>query len=282
MRIAVINRSARSAFTMIEIAISLAVIGFALVAIIGILPTGMNVQKDNREETIINQDESLWMDAIRNGAQGLDDLTNYVQGITNYITEYGPIGNKLNSWINWYTYNNSSVAPKFYLTNGYRIVGLMSTPRYTPDPMSKSGGFLSNHVVATVRAMSGAATEKPPQTNQAMEELTLSYRLIADIAPYGTNYYATNWAYFQDPVLYSPQTNALEIERRKNYGLVLQNLQTNFHDVRLLFRWPVLPNGNAGSGRQVFRTAVSGRLLATNDIGQPVYFFEPRSYAKAP
>src|SRR5947207_7764407 len=42
--------SPRSAFTMIEIAISLAVIGFALVAIIGILPTGMNVQKENREE----------------------------------------------------------------------------------------------------------------------------------------------------------------------------------------------------------------------------------------
>src|SRR5215469_8580961 len=90
------------AFTMVEIAISLAVIGFALVAIIGILPTGMNVQKDNREETLINQDLSVWMNAIRNGAQGLDDLTNYVQSITNYVTEYGPVGNKLNSYINWY------------------------------------------------------------------------------------------------------------------------------------------------------------------------------------
>src|SRR5205823_13848329 len=50
---------AERAFTMIEIAISLAVIGFALVAIIGILPTGMNVQKENREETIIGQDASV-------------------------------------------------------------------------------------------------------------------------------------------------------------------------------------------------------------------------------
>jgi hypothetical protein len=266
---------------MIEIAISLAVIGFALVAIIGILPTGMNVQKDNREETLVNQDLSVWMNAIRNGAQGLDDLTNYVQSITNYITEYGPVGNKLNSWVNGYTYNDSSVSPKFFLTNGYRIIGLMSTPRFTPDPQGKGGGYLSNHVVAIVRAISGAATEKPPQTNQAMQELTMSYRLVADIAPYGTNYYSTNWTYFQDPALYSPQTNALEIEHRKNYGLLLSNLQTNFHDVRLLFRWPVLPNGNTGNGRQVFRTAVSGRLLATNDIGQPVFFFEPRTYVKA-
>jgi len=73
---------------MIEIAISLAVIGFALVAIIGILPTGMNVQKENREDTIINNDMSIFMNAIRNGERGLDDLTNYVMAITNYVTQY--------------------------------------------------------------------------------------------------------------------------------------------------------------------------------------------------
>src|SRR5713226_6330627 len=71
-----------TAFTMIEIAISLAVIAFALVAIIGILPTGMNVQKENREDTTVAQDAIVLMDGIRNGAQGLDDLTNYVQSIT--------------------------------------------------------------------------------------------------------------------------------------------------------------------------------------------------------
>jgi len=42
----------------------------------------MNVQKDNREETLINQDASVLLNAIRNGAQGLDDLTNYVFAIT--------------------------------------------------------------------------------------------------------------------------------------------------------------------------------------------------------
>src|SRR5436190_18277631 len=39
-------------FTMIEIALCIAIIGFALVAIIGILPAGMQVQKDNREDTV--------------------------------------------------------------------------------------------------------------------------------------------------------------------------------------------------------------------------------------
>src|SRR5437660_5518368 len=77
---------AQSAFTMIEIAISLAVIAFALVAIIGILPTGMQVQKDNRQETIVNLDATIFLNAIRNGALGVDDLTNYVYAITNYST----------------------------------------------------------------------------------------------------------------------------------------------------------------------------------------------------
>src|SRR2546426_366578 len=70
-----------AAFTMVEIAISLAVIGFALVAIIGVLPTGMTVQRENREETIINQDATYFAEALRNGAHGLDDLTNFVYAV---------------------------------------------------------------------------------------------------------------------------------------------------------------------------------------------------------
>jgi prepilin-type N-terminal cleavage/methylation domain-containing protein len=73
----------QSGFTMVEIAICLAVIGIALVAIIGVLPIGMHTQRDNREETIINQDATVLMEAIRGGARGLDDLTNYVYAITN-------------------------------------------------------------------------------------------------------------------------------------------------------------------------------------------------------
>src|ERR1035441_7541279 len=77
-----------AAFTMVEIAICLAIIGFALVAIIGVLPIGMNTQRDNREETLINQDATVFMEAIRNGSRGLDDLTNYVYAITNNWVYY--------------------------------------------------------------------------------------------------------------------------------------------------------------------------------------------------
>src|SRR5216117_4364275 len=96
MRIALKNREV-AAFTMVEIAISLGVIAIALVAIIGVLPTGVRVQRDNREDTIINQEGLLWLEAIRSGSRGLDYLTNYVDtitisnrfGVTNY---YNPAG----------------------------------------------------------------------------------------------------------------------------------------------------------------------------------------------
>ncbi len=68
----------RGGFTMVELAICLGIIAFALVAIIGVLPIGINVQKDNREETIINQDGMYWMEAIRSGATGINDLADHV------------------------------------------------------------------------------------------------------------------------------------------------------------------------------------------------------------
>jgi len=58
----------RSAFTMVEVALSLAIVAFALVAIIGVMPFGMNVRKQNREDTIISQDVATIIEAIRSGA----------------------------------------------------------------------------------------------------------------------------------------------------------------------------------------------------------------------
>jgi len=58
-------------FTMLEIAIALGVIAFALIAIIGILPTGLQTQRDTREETIVNQDARLLVEAIRTGGRDL-------------------------------------------------------------------------------------------------------------------------------------------------------------------------------------------------------------------
>src|ERR1017187_1732123 len=126
-----------SGFTMVEIAISLAVIGIALVAIIGVLPIGMNTQRDNREETIINQDATVFIEAIRGGARGLDDLTNYVYAITNYWTKINPNRSVAASGMNGYSYGSVSITSPALanyssapITNGANIIGLLSTPEF--------------------------------------------------------------------------------------------------------------------------------------------------------
>jgi type II secretory pathway pseudopilin PulG len=269
-----------SAFTLIEIAISLGVIGFALVAIIGVLPMAMNVQKDNRQETIINQDASVLLNAIRNGERGLNDLTNYVYAITNFSTRFS--GNRGTTTIYAYTYNNSWInnAPNgFPINNGVRIVGLLSTPRYT-DLVQAPLAYTSNYVIASVRAMSGMAGEKAPQPLDP-NGLAFTYRLVSEVATYSD--FSPRWTNYNEPRISVTESNA-----RYNAAVVMHNLQANLHDVRLIFRWPLFQNGDVGPKRQIFRTTVSGALLGpTNDNGvlsgvSNLYYFQPRTYVKAP
>ena len=246
------------AFTMIEIALSLAVIGFALVAIIGVLPVGLNVQRENREDTIINQEASVFMNAIRNGARGMDDLASYVVAITNYQALCRADGQPKHQSVYVYTQSPLTSNGGFALTNGFRIVGLLSTPKYVP---LVGGGFVSNYVVAAIRSLSGPASEKSPQNNALMQDLAFSYRMISEVVPYGTSYVSPNW------------TNPMPL-----------GLQANLHEVRLTFRWPLAKGTNA-LGRQVYRTVVGGSLIQTNEPWLPtvpLFFFQPQTYVKAP
>src|SRR5438093_12376277 len=132
----VLKKGAVAAFTMVEIAISLGVIAIALVAILGVLPTGVRVQRDNREDTILNQEGVFWVEAIRSGSKGLDDLTNYVDTIT--------ISNRLGS-TNFYNLSGTvtpigTKLPTF--TNCQTTIGLLTDRKSTFDlytnPLSSS------------------------------------------------------------------------------------------------------------------------------------------------
>ena len=123
------KNSGQSAFTMIEIAIAIGVIGFALVAIIGILPAGLNVQKESHQDSTISQDGPFFLEAIRNGgptngpgtSTSLDFLTNYIESITitnTYITNNTVFTNIITS-------NNPS--------SGQIILGMLSTPKYPAE-----------------------------------------------------------------------------------------------------------------------------------------------------
>jgi type II secretory pathway pseudopilin PulG len=303
-----------SAFTLVEVAISLAIIGIALVAIIGVLPLGMNVQRDNREATVINQDATIFIEAIRGGARGLDDLTNYVYAITNYWTFFPANNGATSSGIDGYSLQGSQITkpipgpPFFPLTNGLRIVGLLSTPELTTDlpglvPANNllNGGY-SNHVVAYVRSLSGPAVEKPPQDNPLIQADAFTYEIYSVNAAMATiipsawqaqSYDPGDQVYYKSPapppnlILWQATATTQAGDVPGLSPLWTQNfyskqLAANLHELRLTFLWPVRPNGKLGTGRQTYRALVAGQFMQTNSLGQPLYFYQSQSFTNTP
>ncbi len=243
-------RQATLAFTMVEVALSLAIIAFAIVAVIGILPTGMQVQKDNREETIINQDGQFLLEVIKNGQTNVNLLAQnleWIESYTNTIQEAYP-----------YPLVRSNLLNGNYATNQYAywIVGLLSAPRFTIDTNAPSG-YISNWVQAKFVANSGPLadrlTENPVTRTR---DFAFSYLVTVDIAPV---------------VLSSAASNA-----NWEAAAVLQN---NLYELRLTLSWPVYPNNSVGNGRKTFSSLVSGKLdRDTNGF----YRFLPNEYNGLP
>ena len=260
-----------AAFTMVEIAICLAIIGIALVGIIGVLPYGMNTQRDTREETLINQDVSVLLPMITQGMRGADDLTNYVYAITNYWTLYNANGTVSGASpnVSGYTFSSSggTLNPPYYsnaqLTNGANVIGLLSTPEYVgntnnypavPEVINGSGyQVYSNHIVAYVHAMSGLASEKPPQDNTLMVNGAFSYRMLVVNAPVALS------------------TNDYDAPYN-------QQIWQNQRELRLTFLFPEQPNGTVGHNRLPFRATIAGQLLPSFVNNELLYFYQPQSF----
>lgn len=268
-----------SGFTMVEIALSIAIVAFAMVAIIGIMPTGFEAQRLNREETVINQDGTYLMEAIRSGAMGLDELTNFVDSIviSNHLGNVRSIGVSENV-------NNFNAAVP--LVNGHFIIGMLSTPHLEVVSVRRNGAvvYSTNEVAALVRAMSGTASDRFVDSD--FRENAFSYLLSTKIVPY----------------LPSP-TNAVgqgSVNISTNRFSLASNISSNLYDLQLKFRWPVTKVQTQGSGNQpniqyrvgknekVFRTLVSGKLLRTNTVpflpisdgrnDVPLYYFNNKNY----
>ena len=301
------------AFTLIEIALCLAIIGFALLAVMIVLPYGMNTQRDNREETVIGQDASVLLEVLRNGSRGADDLTNYVFAITNYWTRYNADGTIFSASHNGYTFKQASEGGTSYdflrLTNGANIIGQMSQPELTDTnfvqiPNLMFGG-ISNHVVAYVRSISGLAAEKPSQSNPIMVENSFSYRIycVNGTVMLDTNLFKPLWvnqAYvtgafvFHNFNYWRAAVNALPVDEpgfspvpppHANPWIKVPfypfEAATRQRDLRLTFLWPLLPNGGTGHGRQTFRATPAGDLkMDANHFS--LFFYEPQNFSPAP
>ena len=245
-------------FTMIEIAIALGVIGFALVAIIGVLPIGMNAQKNNREDTIINQDSAYFMEAIRGGVQGLDELTNHIDfiAVTNFSFNTSTRQWETNSWtVHSYNPGLADVLHyDYHMTNGFRVMTNLTTIR--------SRASDTNHytdVYVYVRALSGSALEQDGN-NQLV---SFRYLLRPEIRQFSSFPLDTNSPYWDAVSDGDPVERAT---RQAQAKLLAKNL----FDVRLRFNWPVKPNGNYGGGAaggsQTYRASISARTPSGSEV----------------
>jgi len=234
---------------MVEVALALGVIGFALVAIVGILPIGMTAQKNNREDTIINQDSVYLLEAIRNGAGGLNDLTNYVDSIV--VTNWLPNGS--------ITVTNHAVPPpngtangtNYDLYSGTNIIKYLSMLKYsTVTNKDLSVTNQKNTVAVYMRALTGSATEM----GGSNKFVAFRYQVCPEIVPafYSyTNLDETNWHAYTN-------LTSLDYIDRSNRWEQVRRMTNNLYEVRLRFSWPVLPNGRVGKNSQVVRSMVSG------------------------
>jgi type II secretory pathway pseudopilin PulG len=234
----------RDGFTMVEIAIALGVIAFALVAIIGILPTGLNVQRNNRSETIINQDAGFWLDAIKNGARGLDDLVKQVDRIDVH-----------------YNYNVPNVNPTVEtyrnFRSGWEIIGLLTIPART-----------NAEVYASVWSISGSAAEKEPNFND--RAVAFKYRLHVNMDRQPNN--AVGFfdqtlprpANMDPALLFSPLISFYDLRLSLAYPLIHENPTINLKDL-----------SPAPTRRQTVRTGVSRRFVIEPSGGVDYTFFVP-------
>ncbi len=262
-------RDNEQAFTMVEIALSIAIVAFAMVAIIGVLPTGLQVQRDNREETIINQDGAYLLEAIRSGGLGLDELTNFVERIT--------ITNRSRGWsIGYFGSRLPEVGRQIPLTNGHFIIGMLSVRTYQYKGNYRRPVLSTNEVTALMRSISGSASQR--FQSQEFRENAFTYLLTTTIVPY-----------------FPIATNNIPSRNPDLVALTASNVMNNLYDVRLHFRWPVVNVSGEGEDmqyqvgkrEQIFRTLVNGRLMQTNgsrflpnnDYTTNLFYFQPSTFA---
>lgn len=282
-------------FTMVELAMCIGIVAFAMVAILGVLPLGLGVQKQNREETIVEQEGPLWVDLIRRGGVGWDEVTNYVDYV---VVEHTPVtgsgGSRTYGFRGpFYPVANPVPAPGALLTTPGDIVSLLSIPRFE----AFRGIIYSNRITAVCRSFSGDLNSQIRPTGAvgfqpAERQLddALRYQMQVDLTPA-----------VQLPSLAGTLTNAQSMTGIQLGGyLNAIRLDTNLitvlsspeerlssrdalsgivYNLRLTFRWPVFRVGNevsVGPGQRVFSAQIIGKpRFAIEDPMNPDSVYRP-------
>lgn len=280
---------------MIELALCIGIISFAMVAIMGVLPLGLSVQRQNREDTVIDQEGQQWINIIKNGQTGWGDLTNYLDYIL--VEHYkasgtdmgGPVsptpgggGGPATYGFRGPFFGEAVPHPNLLINTANEIVGLLSVPTFEAD----SGVVYSNRITGVFRSISGAQNTQVRRSSGATGTLGESqtqdafrYQVQVELTPTATvpsldmtfqNPTFTNletresvqsggWlnAYRLDPV------NVLRVFTAKGMNRTdTDPLAATLYDLRLTLRWPVFKVGDeyrVGPGIRTFRTQIAGR-----------------------
>ncbi|HTI72531.1 MAG TPA: hypothetical protein VMF06_21325 [Candidatus Limnocylindria bacterium] len=279
------HHSRKAAFTLVEIALCIAVVAIAMVALIGILPTGLTIQKQNREETLLAQEAQYLMDVIRNGNTSLDVMTNYVDWIE--LARWYPNDAPNSPTIHRYSGYGDPIfnggpptSPGAFVTDelshGSRIVGLLSRPKYEIIPVGGKSVMVTNRVRAFLRPSSGTISDRPyfnptQDAHPTAQQLDIAFRYVAtvEVTLIPTNYTLISKAF--TPTNLPPAASLT--------------------DIKITFQWPVIvnpgttpnnPRVRIGPNVKVFRSQAEGaplRLVGTNSVADASLFLSTNSTA---
>ena len=261
----------RAGFTMVEIALSIAIVALAMVALIGVLPSGLQVQRDNREETIVHQDGTYLLEVLQGSAGGLDDLVNHVEEITRISHNAATDRTTRLVAVHPSRANPANPPPDLILDDARTILGLLSTPAIyeSPDGDDAFPVWIRSRTRVLMRSISGNASSRPqssvPQPDPAFRETAFTYMLTPTILP----------------------ANQVMPASGNPFGNLRKGALDNpLHQIRLHFAWPVTEIGQGedryriGNKEKVFTALVSGRLVrTTTPEGVDLFRFESLRFA---
>jgi hypothetical protein len=234
---------------MAEAVLALAVVAFGLIAVLGVLPVGLNTSRDNRDETIIKHDIEFWMNAIRGGRLSMDAL-NHVEwvevkvGGTVFRADYAALardGNpddpgKWPAFVDNNDPNNFKLPPLAYRGTlkqaSWRkdVLGWLSIP----DRLSSHGSItkfakirpLGSTLRNRLQSIKGVGADGSIDYIHGGGDLTFSYLLEAHI----------------------------------------NQVEPNFWEIKLIARWPIIEEGEVagevktGHGKKTFVAYINAPL----------------------
>lgn len=246
----------RAAFTLTELALCIAVVGIALTAIIGVLPSGLSVQKQNREDTLVAQDAQFLIESIRSGAMAIPDLTNQVD----FILWRRTGAQRQDFYFRGPNYQETLPGTVIPLTASWQVTALLGMPRYEAVP----AGIVQNEVTAQFRTFSSPFSEKSyrgvgGRPEQSRLETAMRYLVTSETQTPPT----------RPLLILNTYTNVAASNIVANQML---RIEQGLSDLRLTFQWPVYRVGGdfrAGNSRRSYRSLVRGDrdLLTTNFLG---------------